>query len=177
MATALNAATQLMRTIRATHGWSSAGAVAGVRDGHVRPDGEPFAGARHCLGEDEALDQVGPSDCSDDRDDHVAGDRPERDAEGAEQRGRECRPDPHLWRVAGEVVDALVAQSGYDTASARPKLIAPTTAPRPVMVTSFATTTSRRRGEMRNVGTLVPWRNSPAIEAMPTASSTAKRRR
>ena len=33
------------------------------------------------------------------------------------------------------------------------------------MVTSFAMTTSRRRGEMRKVGTLVPWRNSPAIAA------------
>ena len=64
------------------------------------------------------------------------------------------------------------ASAGIAAATASPKLIAPTIAPSPVTVTSLAATTALRRGVIRNVGTLVPWRNSPAIAAIPTPSST-----
>ena len=112
MATALNATTQVTRTIKATPGWSRPVLSPVCVMDMFAPTGSYLLVLGIALGQDEALDHVGPSDRTDDCDDRVAGDRPERDAGGSEQCGREGCADPHLWCVTGEVVDALVAERG-----------------------------------------------------------------
>ena len=47
-----------------------------------------------------------------------------------------------------------------------------TTMPTMLPATSFAATTRRRSGVIRNVGVAVLWRNSPAIIEMPMSSTS-----
>ena len=62
--------------------------------------------------------------------------------------------------------------AGMAPATENPNVIAPISVPTNPMVVTLAMITSRRRGVMRNVGMLVEWRYSPALQAIPMASIT-----
>src|SRR3954454_6311126 len=77
--------------------------VAGVGDRHVRPRRQPAAHRGQSAGEERFFDELHPHDAGDDGDGGAAGDGADGDAESAEERTGDDRPQPHMCGVTGEV--------------------------------------------------------------------------